>query len=162
MSKRFGRKQKRKMRDEIKNLECLVASEREKTKAVCNQSAIAGRVIEMIRRINPHFPALENPLGVSQHCWRVEQSRQLMDVPLGLSVNEPILMEYIDLYQLEAELAESDDFMRSVTFSASVVGIHGPPARSCMRASREALKAMGVCEIALNLACHLKSEIEKL
>ena len=168
MSKRFGRNQKRQMRLQVEKAERIAKSERGNADRCRKDSIEAIRVVEMIRRINPFFPALEQATEVGEHIYTLHHQEHALSPEPFMRGHEspqlsPIPIRLIDLYQLEADLVDSDEFMRSATVLASVTDRNGRPLlRSCLRGSVEGLKHMGAEHIALDLARHLEREIAKL
>jgi hypothetical protein len=149
MSKRYGRNQKRKAKAQIEKMQKEIASFNYTT-------ATAKRIVGIAYQINPNAICFE-PERIGDHYLTHERT-SLNSVLVG-GGNEPARMiniNYIDLYQLEAVLIESE-FDRMLHFDARVYNPHKNGLRAGYRVSREGFVHLSIDEVAKELARHLKS-----
>jgi hypothetical protein len=190
MSKRFGRNQKRAMQvelsetkqrlvqvgnsrtylgstlaetqQEIKELQPVVRlkSEYERAKAAVDE------VIAVLHRVNPDSPALQGCRCVPDTMWLAERTQFNMVAPLisqGPDSYHPTTYDVcrMDLYQLEVELRECEDFTDSMQFSVNMATRDGRPALAAMRKTAQAMLHMSPNQIARELAPYVKQALQE-
>ena len=159
MSKRFGRQQKRKLKNEIRLLTEEVTVLEDHLDYKDQQMVIAEDIINIANRINPNSVVF-HPKSTSQHMDRmsIRPDTNL----IRISDKDPSVpakmvdINYIDLYSLKSSL-ECDKFKNAVHFrtriSNSSLGIINTAGYSF---SRDGFMYSDIDKIAMEVADHLK------
>lgn len=151
MSKRYGRQQKRKARAKIAELENELSAKNRFAKT-------AKRIIEIAHDICPNSicfkPAqIDNPYLFSRYeDGFIALSRGVNEIPKHVSITN------IDLYQLEADLRESD-FDNAVHFRTRLTNPRNNDIEAGYSISRIGLEHASVDGIAVELAGYMKKAI---
>jgi len=174
MSKRFGRNQKRAMQAELAAVKanywnCYASLAREAARAdqleqdFAQSITSAKRVVEVVRSINPDSIALSAATVIHEDHWIAKRTEPLIMLDVSAPNEPPKAIDFtrIPLYELEAELRDSNEFRDAVHFEVQLQ--HRGVANQCAawRGSREALWHGGVERIAGELAKCLHKELQQ-
>lgn len=128
MSKRFGRQQKKKLKQQLEQQDNLLTRKEWRISELNGATRKAEEVLAVIRNINPHFPALEEVTQISkemQHIALEEKSSSNLycnEYNPTPNFDEAHTINYVNLHTLEADLAKCPIFGDSVMFGVDVGG----------------------------------------
>ena len=128
MSKRFGRQQKKKLKQQLEQQDNLLTRKEWRISELNGATRKAEEVLAVIRNINPHFPALEEVTQISKEmrCIALEKKSSYNpccnEYPPTPDFDEAHTINYVNLHTLEADLAKCPIFGDSTMFSVNVGG----------------------------------------
>lgn len=172
MSRRFGRNQKRKAREELLKLQsALYRSEmRLKESLELHKDYIAKvgptidcakRIIGVVQRTTPNSAFLDRARIRNEHLRApvIEALSPFLGVD-GALEDRPIDIRCIDLFDLELSIAEDCVFKRMIHFDLDLSqGLHGGSKRVSYRLSMEAFQHMPTEAIVKELVDLLKEQL---
>lgn len=164
MSKRFGRKQKQKLREQLATTEDLLQQSAASHNNCIAELANLRQLAEMVERVNPDFPSLKEARKIDNDIWRVSPKIHIQQMHYPECGAKPTaeIMKYVDLYQLEAELRNDPIFPMTVEFSTTVDNPYLGTKEARLRISKKALEIISIEDVALKIAAYLKPQFELL
>ena len=121
MSKRFGRQQKKKLKQQIEQQERALSYKDDRISDLNLATQRAQDVIAAVRRVNPHFPALEevSEIAANLKYYTYETRKSTPCTPYSDTTtcfDEAFTINHVDLHTLEVNLQECREFGDSVLF----------------------------------------------
>jgi hypothetical protein len=157
MSKRYGRNQKRKAREQIARLELEKQQMREQIEHHHSTIMAARDIVNMVQRIQP-MSIIFRPSQIHPDHYRSSDDRFSPMVRLNQRDYQPSMIDIrtIDLYDLEVEISEFKDM---VHFECTMFNPNNGKLKSAYRISAEGFKYQPTDKIVEELVRHLKHNV---